>query len=60
MNSSVTGYSLSEAHIFASIKPKYYSRLFSSLVQENYKFSTCCVSTYFGLIYARMSASDKK
>ena len=39
-----TGKSMSEALILASINAKYDDRLFVELrVQENYKFSTCCV-----------------
>ena len=48
---TVTGKSLSEALILASINPKCDDRLFywitTSSVYEKYKFSTCCVHKLF-------------
>ena len=42
----VTGKSLSEVLMFASFNQQYDNRLFTEL-QENYKFSTCCVHKLF-------------
>ena len=47
-NSGSTGEFLSEALILAYINSQYDNRLFIEL-QEDYKFSTCCVHKLFGM-----------